>query len=168
MATNVMYGDADLASGAQGGNDKLDGGNGDDQLWGDWAKSITAGEGGNDILNGGAGSDLLAGGGGNDKLTGGSDSDTFAFDTGSGQDRITDFEVGTSVNPGDVLDLSGYGLTFASLNTNGDDVVGKGDDFVTTKGNSMSIDLGAASGGAPDIDTLVISGTNHLDAANVA
>ncbi len=155
-------------SGGQGGDDTLLGGNGDDQLCGDWVTGISSPKGGNDLLSGGAGNDLLIGGGGNDILTGGSGSDTFQFDPGSGQDRITDFAVGSTVKPGDVLDLSGYGLTFAGLNTNGDDVVGKGDDFVTAKGHTMSIDLGAASGGTPDINTLVVAGTDHLNAANVA
>lgn len=46
---------------------------------------------GNDVLIGGLGGDTLWGGAGNDSLTGGSGADTFVFATGSGIDRVTDF-----------------------------------------------------------------------------
>lgn len=50
------------------------------------------GEAGDDTLDGGVGSDFLVGGGG---------SDTFYFETGDGNDTISDFEIGV-----DLIDLS--------------------------------------------------------------
>ncbi|MGY3365180.1 hypothetical protein ACVWZL_002305 [Bradyrhizobium sp. GM2.4] len=85
-ARDLLFGDAPTMSGnAHGGNDILTGGAATDFLYGD-AKvydpatpgSIT---GGKDMLNGGAG---------NDQLSGGGNSDTFVFNTGSGNDLITD------------------------------------------------------------------------------
>jgi hypothetical protein len=62
----------------------LDGGEGNDTLWGG---------SGSDVLNGGTGNDSLAGGSGDDQLTGGTDKDTFQFTASSGNDTITDFSV---------------------------------------------------------------------------
>lgn len=80
-----------------GGNDKLFGKGGDDDLYGD---------GGRDKLKGGDGEDVINGGAGNDKLWGGNDADIFVFDTGSGKDKIKDFNVNE-----DRIDLSDYGFT---------------------------------------------------------
>ncbi|MDP3977165.1 MAG: type I secretion C-terminal target domain-containing protein, partial [Pseudomonas sp.] len=67
------------------GNDYLDGG------------------AGNDILIGGAGDDILLGGSGNDTLTGGAGADSFVWRAGdTGDDKITDFNIGE----GDRIDLS--------------------------------------------------------------
>ena len=63
--------------------DGMDGGLGDDTL---------LGGGGNDYLSGGAGNDVIAGEAGNDFLVGGAGADSFRFDTGSGFDRISDFD----------------------------------------------------------------------------
>jgi Ca2+-binding RTX toxin-like protein len=52
---------------------------------------------GDDILDGGAGNDKIDGGGGNDTLTGFTGKDTFVFAAGSGNDTITDFELGLDV-----------------------------------------------------------------------
>jgi Ca2+-binding RTX toxin-like protein len=65
--------------------------------------TVNAGEG-NDILRGGGKSDILDGGTGNDRLTGGGQSDAFVFSTGSGGDRITDFNAKGAFH--DVVDLS--------------------------------------------------------------
>ena len=46
---------------------------------------------GNDTLSGGAGVDHLWGDRGNDRLTGGDGADRFGFASGSGRDRVTDF-----------------------------------------------------------------------------
>jgi Ca2+-binding RTX toxin-like protein len=102
---NVLAGNA--------GNDTLFGGAGADILYGDG--SIAADTHGtgfsgpvatvedasasfdpdvftfNDTLNGGKGDDALYGGGGNDVLSGGQGNDNFVIQTGSGDDRITDF-----------------------------------------------------------------------------
>ncbi len=60
---------------------------------------ILNGTSGNDVLIAGAGNDILSGGEGDDVLTGGLGIDTFVFSmtTDSGDDVITDFEVGADV-----------------------------------------------------------------------
>jgi Ca2+-binding RTX toxin-like protein len=63
----------------------LNGGGGDDKLYG-WT--------GADTLNGGAGNDTLDGGYDRDVLTGGAGNDRFVFDWHSGRDTITDFQDG--------------------------------------------------------------------------
>lgn len=62
----------------QGGNDSLSGGQGDDDI---------DGGDGNDVLDGGQGQDELIGGAGNDTLTGGTGDDTLLG--GAGEDLIT-------------------------------------------------------------------------------
>jgi len=117
------------------GNDRLDGGNGNDGVYG---------MGGNDRLMGGPGNDYLAGDVGTDVISGGRGRDTFAYSAfgqflfgGGGIDIITDF------NPrgGDLIILQiayEFGIdTFAELKTgmrmrNGDTVMnfGAGDVLV--------------------------------------
>jgi Ca2+-binding RTX toxin-like protein len=63
----------------------LDGGAGND---------IIFGSSGNDTLLGGDGDDTLSGGSGADVLTGGAGNDTFVYGPGSGADVITDFVAG--------------------------------------------------------------------------
>ncbi|MEB3357346.1 MAG: calcium-binding protein [Synechococcales bacterium] len=88
-----LYGESgwDILNGAAG-KDTLDGGNHADILWGG---------AGDDTLNGGAGLDSLVGGAGDDTLTGGNGGDRFIFETGTvfaaatlGIDTITDFVKG--------------------------------------------------------------------------
>ena len=83
--------------------DLLDGGDGNDQLY--------AGSG-HDVLRGGDGDDILSGGAGDDVLSGGAGDDTFVFDMGDGDDLITDF------GDGDTIDLDAL---FDALNATGDD-----------------------------------------------
>ncbi|WP_085809417.1 calcium-binding protein [Sphingomonas sp. TZW2008] len=91
--------------------------------------TITGG-GANDFLVGGAGNDTLNGGANNDQHIGGAGADIFVFTTGPGNDTILDFASGT-----DKVDLSAFGITaddvsfssvggvtFASVDTNADDV----------------------------------------------
>ncbi|CZF83046.1 Hemolysin, chromosomal [Grimontia celer] len=66
------------------GNDRLEGNQGDDELYGDE---------GNDELKGQDGEDFLSGGAGFDTLTGGKNADVFFFDSESGSDTITDFNL---------------------------------------------------------------------------
>ncbi|EDZ48536.1 hemolysin-type calcium-binding region [Rhodobacterales bacterium Y4I] len=91
-------GDDSIYGGA--GNDKLFGNAGADVLDGMSGRDLLKGGGGSDFLWGGAGKDRLAGGGGidvlyggkgNDRLTGGKGADAFVFNSGDGQDTITDF-----------------------------------------------------------------------------
>jgi Ca2+-binding RTX toxin-like protein len=84
-----------------GGNDELDGEDGDDRLFGDAGRDELDGGKGNDLLVGGAdddqldggkGNDTLIGGAGRDKLTGGDGADQFVFNAvADGVDTITDF-----------------------------------------------------------------------------
>ena len=63
----------------------IDGGTGNDVIWGSDAT---------ETLVGGDGNDILFGGSGNDTLTGGSGADTFEFTRSAGSDTITDFQSG--------------------------------------------------------------------------
>jgi Ca2+-binding RTX toxin-like protein len=106
---SYLYGDAiDMYGSAQGGNDVLNGGLGENYLYGDAQSyaltspgSIT---GGTDTLNGGAG---------NDQLWGGPNDDTFVFNLGSGNDVINDFNQGNSAvastaTEHDLIDVQDY------------------------------------------------------------
>jgi len=119
-----LYGgrDSDRLNGG-GGNDRLLGGNLDDILNGDAGEDTLQGDAGADILNGGADNDRLYGGSGDDTLNGGAGADfldgsggrdvynggsgadrlsgrldgvadTFAFDAGTGSDRVFRYELG--------------------------------------------------------------------------
>src|SRR3546814_17370565 len=83
-----------MKDGARGGADTLEGGDGDDWLYGDGREQATAGAGGADKLYGGDGPDHLIGGSGNDLLAGGAGADWFVFASGSGADEIIDFVSG--------------------------------------------------------------------------
>ena len=101
------------------GRDMIRGNRGDDALFGEAGRDSLYGGRGADMLEGGAGrdrlfggrdNDRLDGGTGNDVLTGGRGADVFVFAEGGGDDRITDFRAG------DVIELSGFGITdFDSL-----------------------------------------------------
>jgi hypothetical protein len=67
-----------------GQNIAIDGGNGNDTLWGSDA---------NEILNGGTGDDVLFGGAGTNTLTGGSGADEFQFTRTSIADTVTDYDL---------------------------------------------------------------------------
>lgn len=104
------------------GGDRLDGGNGEDRLYGGAGADWLIGGNGDDRLFGGLGADRLygdngddrlSGGWGADELTGGNGRDEFVLtrdDIGTGVDRILDFEgIGRSV--GDVLVFEGFSPT---------------------------------------------------------
>ena len=88
-------GDDELVGGR--GDDLLVGGDDQDVLVGGKGNDELFGGGGDDELDGGKGSDTLDGGAGNDILTGGSGGDTFIFGPGSGNDTITDFDLGNDI-----------------------------------------------------------------------
>lgn len=108
--------DGDDAVNGWGGHDLLHGGDGDDVIWG-WA--------GDDQIFGEAGNDTIDSGTGNDVLSGGLGSDTFVFAPLSGDDVITDFNMGAG--DVDVLDFSFAFLSplhaLLAANQVGDDVV---------------------------------------------
>ncbi len=83
------------------GNDVIYGGDGDNLIDGGDDDDVISAEAGDDRITGGAGNDILSGGAGDD---------TFVFETGSGQDTITDFDMGDDDLDGftnDQLDVSG-------------------------------------------------------------
>lgn len=98
------------AIGGSLGDDRIEGGGGDDLLMGDRHYFFVQGgwvgdSAGADTLIGGAGNDTLYGGSGDDVLTGGDGSDVFVFRTiTEGADLITDLD--KHKHRGDVIDLS--------------------------------------------------------------
>jgi Ca2+-binding RTX toxin-like protein len=92
----------------RGGDDQLNGGAGNDIIFGQGGNDTIDGGAGNDTLYGGSGNDELKGGAGNNTLTGGTGTDIFIFEAlGSGgfqRDTITDFAYDEdSLRLGDLL-----------------------------------------------------------------
>ena len=75
----------------------LDGGDGNDYLYGFNGRDIIDGGAGDDTLIGYNDSDILTGGEGNDQLIGGFGNDTFIFGANSGNDTIDDYEDGRDI-----------------------------------------------------------------------
>ncbi|MFT3986247.1 calcium-binding protein [Aestuariivirga sp.] len=123
------------------GNVTLGGGN--DTYRGAHGTALAAIDGGigNDLLIGGLGDDTLLGGAGNDRLNGGVGDDTltgsqgvdqFIFQSGGGNDTVTDF-----TNGPDNINLKAFHLAnFASLNGHAHNVAG-----------GMALDLTSFGGG---------------------
>ena len=106
---------------AGAGNDYVSGGSGNDSLRGEAGNDTIVGGSGDDFLHGQDGNDMLAGGSGNDELMGGAGDDTlfggtgadvFAFDSGFGQDVISDFGPGDRINL--ATNLNGTGIASAA------------------------------------------------------
>ncbi|WP_176559344.1 hypothetical protein [Rubellimicrobium roseum] len=115
-------GDDHLAGGS--GSDLLIGGQGGDKLGGEKGNDVLLGGRGRDVLLGGAGEDRLEGGSGIDRLTGGADRDTFLLRSGSGADRVLDFEDGDGTE--DRIDLRLFFLdSFAEVER-----IARGDDLL--------------------------------------
>ncbi len=145
----------------RGGNDRLDGGAGDDDLRGFGGRDLLIGGAGDDNLKGDGGRDTLDGGSGDDTLWGGSRDDVFIFREGDGHDRIRDFEQGS-----DRMDLSHMAsINFDELDTNGNDILDRGDAHVDRFGIGTIIDLGEAAGSA-DASTVAILGVTGLTEAD--
>ncbi|MCD8455313.1 calcium-binding protein [Xylella taiwanensis] len=107
---------------SNGGDDTLLGGAGNDVLGGNSGADLLDGGTGNDTLYGDAGNDILDGGTGNDVLDGGSGNDTYRFASGSGVDRIEDYD--TTAGNSDVVrfaDVASTALT--ALERKGNDLV---------------------------------------------
>ncbi|MGT2718796.1 calcium-binding protein, partial [Streptococcus oricebi] len=68
----------------------LQGGKGNDSLYGSSEADKLYGQDGDDTLNGNDGNDILDGGVGNDTLKGGAGDDTYIFEKGSGRDIVYD------------------------------------------------------------------------------
>jgi Ca2+-binding RTX toxin-like protein len=108
----------------RGGHDSLQGGGGDDDLSGGIGNDKLAGGDGEDSLVGGNGEDRLSGDNNDDVLTGGGGADVFIFATGSGVDRITDFQNGLDrINVKGFTGIDDFGDVKAHLKVSGDDLV---------------------------------------------
>ncbi|MFA3915863.1 calcium-binding protein [Ruegeria hyattellae] len=127
-ADTAYGGDGTDALGGGSGDDHLGGGTGDDRVFGGLGNDVIYGGSGadvlfggkdNDSIQGGLGNDTLIGGTGSDRLAGGSDKnvltggagvDFFVYAGRSGQNRITDFEIGV-----DKIDFSEMSIGFDDL-----------------------------------------------------
>ena len=89
--------------------------------------AVVLGDGNDTLLNSNSDDLNITGGAGDNVLTGGSGVNTYSFDLGSGQDTITDFEIGQ-----DILDLSAYL----------DSADGSAFGFATQVGSDTLIDFG--------------------------
>lgn len=147
---------ADTASGGAG-DDWVVGGKDNDRLFGDAGADLVYGNLGNDTLDGGAGADTVRGGQGDDVLTGGDGADFVSGDlgadtmtggagadifhsfTGSGVDRILDFNLAE----GDRLQLD-PGNTFTLAQVGADTVVslGAGDQVILVGVQMSSLTTG--------------------------
>ena len=83
-------------------NNEINGGRGDDAIYGEQGRDILNGGDGDDEIYGGEDKDTINGGEGNDFLDGGPGNDTFVFEPGNGKDVIMDWETG------DMIDLSAF------------------------------------------------------------
>ena len=97
-------------------NNEIEGGRGDDAMYGEQGRDIINGGAGDDEIYGGEDNDTINGGAGNDYLDGGPGNDTFVFEPGHGNDVIMDFEAG------DTIILKGFistadGMSLASAPT---------------------------------------------------
>ena len=111
-------------------DDNLNGLGGDDYLIGNAGNDVLSGGAGNDTLEGGTGNDVLNGGAGNDTLAGGAGNDVYLFGTGSGQDKIYDYDstagnidivqMGEGITPGDVTITNDSYNLYLSLNDGAD------------------------------------------------
>lgn len=145
-----LEGDDELEGG--GGDDLLVGGEGDDELEGDNGNDTLDGGAGDDELEGGNGSDLLLGGDGDDTLEGGNGADTLLG--GAGDD---DLEGG---NQGDAIegeagndDIEGGNGADTLGGGEGDDEIegGNGDDLIF--GDSGNDDIEGNNG-----DDIILAG----------
>ena len=139
-AANQLYGDAgnDIIKAGNGDvGALLDGGAGNDQLYGGWVANTINGGDGNDYLSGGGGADVMHGGAGNDVLKGGpaatqmfGDDGNDTFQGGTGNEMLS----GGAGN--DILKGGGGNDTFVFLPNFGKDVV---TDFQNTNGQQDTL-----------------------------
>ncbi len=132
----VGLGDDDVL-GAVTANDLIDGGNGNDTIWGDYpgytpvpGADWIAGGAGNDVLRGGPGGDWLVGGSGNDALFGEDGDDYLIGNTGA-----------------DYLDGGA-----------GDDIITLDGDVCTVEGTTVGYDGRRVGGAGADVFRVLVNG----------
>ena len=143
-------GDDVLYGGPAGGDDEMYGGNGDDRIFGGKGNDILTGGEGNDYLKGGPGEDtFIVDGDDMDVLYGGTEKDTFQFfpsDVGGGS--IRDFSDGE-----DVIDLTEF-----------NDINSMDDLDIVSHGDNVRIELS----GTDYLTTIILSNfdVNNLDSSD--
>jgi Ca2+-binding RTX toxin-like protein len=128
------FGGDDIIDGGSGG-DTIFGGDGNDTLRGGAGDDVIAdisgdddldGGDGNDVVNGLAGDDRVTGGNGDNIVLGGTGADTF-YQSGTGIDRVLDFQIGI-----DKIELSSSVTSFQAL-------IAGAEDIIDTNGNSFVV-----------------------------
>ena len=149
----IEGGDQTFVYGADGLNDTIAGGDGDDIIFGEFGDDSITGDAGADTIDGGfgddtilggTGNDVLTGGQGNDSLTGGDGNDRFVFNPGEGLDTISDFNTGNTgalldgdTTNNDFTDLTGfYDSIFEVWADQADDGILNQSNTTDTKGNT--------------------------------
>lgn len=142
------YLDAMVEAAYTAGNDLMDGGEGDDVLYGDFIEFSTAEMDGStitvnlgdDVIEGGAGDDVMVGDVGlvtsDIGITVNAGSDRFVFAGAFGDDRILDFQVGL-----DLLVVEGFGIGFNDLD-------------IVENASSVDVSLTAYGGGTIHLEGL--------------
>lgn len=110
MGSGFVDADGDVIDGADGNDDTIDGGDGNDTIRAGVGNDYVLGGAGNDDVRGQNGNDTVGGGTGDDSLRGGLGRDVFLYNVGDGHDTIRDFGlVDADDNSGsDFIDLSGF------------------------------------------------------------
>lgn len=147
-----LKGGRDLNGTGNAENNVITGNEGDNTVKARAGDDTVEGRKGADRLYGGDGDDTLDGGRGRDVLRGGDGNDTFVFSTGTGRDRIADFD---ALSGDEDVDLSGL-----------DSITGFSDlrkFHMTQVGADVVINAGNASG---DVLTLVGVDIGDLDASD--
>jgi trimeric autotransporter adhesin len=141
---NIMYGNANLDNDSQLIENYLDGGAGNDTLYGQLGQDFLVGGIGNDTLNGNDGDDDLRGDAGNDTLDGGLGADQMYG--GAGNDTYKVDNVGDSIHD-DKFDGNYQWI--------GNDAGG-----IDTVVSSIEFDIGYVGG---NIENLTLIGTDNID-----
>ena len=115
---NGMDGNDTLTGGSV--DDVINGGAGNDVLYGNNGNDTLDGGTGDNTLDGGNGDDTLIGGTGNDFLIGSNGNDTYVLGAGSGADRISDYDDGSTT---DIVQLGFKSTDITSLQRVGNDLV---------------------------------------------
>lgn len=152
--------DNDLIEGGQGndelfgmrGDDVVNGGDGNDQVWGNSGNDTVLGGAGDDVVKGGSGDDEVAGGAGNDELVGNSGNDLVSG--GAGDDVLEG-------NSGDDGLIGGSGNDTVSGGSGDDRIVdGLGDDSYDGGSGFDTLSFeGAVNGVNVDLHAHVVTGS---------
>jgi Ca2+-binding RTX toxin-like protein len=111
----------------------LDGGLGNDKLFGSDSDDVLMGGGGDDSIEDSGGNDIIDGGAGNDLLMRGSGNDVYLFGTGAGHDVLVNRDNDSGKD--DILRFSDMSATdFATIEHSGNDLI-----FTAVSGDTMRV-----------------------------